>query len=89
VASGQLVSDDLVNDVVLERLDQHDWNYGFILDGFPRNEAQPTFFLERYDVDTVVQLEVPDQLVLDRISSIAEIQEQVRGRWNLPLRVAA
>jgi adenylate kinase len=67
VASGQLVSDDMVNDVVLERLDQHDWNYGFILDGFPRNEAQATFFLERYDVDAVIHLDVPDQLVMDRI----------------------
>ena len=67
VASGQLVPDELVNDVVLERLDQHDWNYGFILDGFPRNEAQATFFLERYDVDAVIHLEVPDQLVMDRI----------------------
>jgi adenylate kinase len=67
VASGQLVSDELVNDVVLERLDLHDWNYGFILDGFPRNEAQATFFLERYDVDAVLQIDVPDPLVMERI----------------------
>jgi adenylate kinase len=49
VASGQLVPDELVDDIVRERLDQHDWNYGFILDGYPRNEAQALFFLERYD----------------------------------------
>ncbi len=67
VASGQLVSDELVNDVVLERLDQHDWNYGFILDGFPRNEAQAMFFLERYDVDAVLLIDVPDALVMERI----------------------
>lgn len=67
VASGQLVSDEMVNDVVLERLDQHDWNYGFILDGFPRNEAQAMFFLERYDVDAVLLIDVPDQLVTERI----------------------
>jgi adenylate kinase len=67
VASGQLVPDELVNELILERLDQHDWNFGFILDGFPRNEAQAMFFLERYDVDAVIHLEVPDQLVMDRI----------------------
>jgi adenylate kinase len=67
VASGQLVSDELVNDVVLERLDLHDWNYGFILDGFPRNEAQAMFFLERYDVDAVLLIDVPDPLVMERI----------------------
>ncbi len=46
VASGQLVSDEMVEEIVRERLDQHDWNYGFIVDGFPRNEKQAGFFLE-------------------------------------------
>src|SRR5262245_45720374 len=46
VASGQLVPDELVWEVVKERLDQHDWNYGFILDGYPRNETQALLFLE-------------------------------------------
>src|SRR5450755_1169256 len=37
MAAGELVGDDLVEGVVGERLAQHDWNYGFIIDGFPRN----------------------------------------------------
>ena len=69
VASGQLVSDEMVDDVVRERLEQHDWNYGFILDGYPRNEPQASFFLERYDVDAVLLIEVPDSAVLERILS--------------------
>ena len=69
VASGQLVPDDLVNDVMLERLDTHDWNFGFLLDGFPRNEVQAIFFLERYDVDGVILIEVPDAVVMERILS--------------------
>ena len=69
VASGQLVPDQLVDDIVRERLEQHDWNYGFILDGFPRNEAQALFFLERYDVDAVISIEVSDAVVLERILS--------------------
>jgi adenylate kinase len=69
IASGHLVPDELVNEVMLERLDLHDWNYGFLLDGFPRNEAQAVFFLERYDVDAVILIEVPDEVVMERILS--------------------
>jgi adenylate kinase len=43
--------------------------FGFIIDGFPRNQPQARFFLESYDLDAVILLEVPDQLVRDRILS--------------------
>src|SRR5262249_14559303 len=69
VALGQLVSDDVVGEVVKSRLDQHDWNYGFILDGFPRNRTQAEFFLESYDVNAVIQIDVPDEMVMERILS--------------------
>lgn len=54
MAAGELVGDDLVESVVRTRLDQHDWNYGFIVDGFPRNRRQAEFFLESYDIDAVI-----------------------------------
>ena len=60
MAAGLLVSDDLVEGVVRDRLTQHDWNYGFIVDGFPRNERQAEFFLESYDIDGVIHLDLPD-----------------------------
>ena len=65
--SGQLVPDGIVIDLVQERLEEHDWNHGFILDGFPRNKPQAEFFLENYDVDAVIHIEVPDRVVMDRI----------------------
>jgi adenylate kinase len=67
VAEGQLVPDDVVEEVVKQRLEQHDWNYGFILDGFPRNSRQAAFFLESYDIDAVLLIEVPDAVVQERI----------------------
>ena len=40
MAKGELVSDDLVLDVIKERVSQSDCDQGFILDGYPRNVAQ-------------------------------------------------
>ena len=34
MTAGELISDELVESVVRGRLDQHDWNYGFVIDGF-------------------------------------------------------
>ena len=69
VDSGELVGDDLVHSVVQERLQLHDWNYGFIVDGFPRNADQAEFFLEGYDIDGVINLELPDSEVEARVLS--------------------
>jgi len=67
MAAGELVSDDLVESVVRDRLDQHDWNYGFVVDGFPRNGPQAEFFLESYDIDGVIHLDLPDDEVRRRV----------------------
>lgn len=69
VAAGQLVPDEVVYEVVSERLALHDWNYGFLLDGFPRNITQAEFFLEAYDIDAVIDVEVSRALVVERILS--------------------
>jgi adenylate kinase len=67
MAAGELVSDDLVEGVVKDRLTSHDWNYGFIIDGFPRNVRQAEFFLESYDIDGVIHLDLPDSEVRRRV----------------------
>jgi adenylate kinase len=67
--AGELVSDDLVESVVRSRLDQHDWNCGFVIDGFPRNGRQAEFFMESYDIDGVIHLEMPDDEVRRRVLS--------------------
>jgi adenylate kinase len=67
MAAGELVEDDLVESVVRRRLAGHDWNYGFIVDGFPRNRRQAEFFLESYDIDGVIHLDLPDEEVSRRV----------------------
>ena len=67
MAEGELVDDDLAEGIVRDRLTQHDWNYGFIIDGFPRNERQAEFFLESYDIDGVIHLDLPDSEVRRRV----------------------
>ena len=67
MTAGLLVGDDLVEAVVGVRLSEHDWNYGFIIDGFPRNERQAEFFLESYDLDGVIRLDLPDSEVARRV----------------------
>lgn len=69
VASGKLVPDATVEEVVRERLGIHDWNYGFLLDGFPRNPEQAQFYLENYDCDAVIHLDISDDDVLHRITN--------------------
>jgi adenylate kinase len=69
MSEGQLVPDEIVEEIVRRRLDEHDWNYGFILDGFPRNRRQAEFFLESYDIDAVLLIDVPDRVVLERIQA--------------------
>jgi adenylate kinase len=71
--AGELIPDEIVLGVVKERFDQDDTkNRGFILDGFPRTadqaEALSTMLAPR-DLDLAVDLEVPTEVVLARLSS--------------------
>jgi adenylate kinase len=69
MAAGELVDDSMVETMVRDRLALHDWNYGFVVDGFPRNARQAEFFLESYDIDSVIVLELPESEVLHRVLS--------------------
>ena len=67
--AGQLVPDELVIELVLERITQPDCKNGYILDGFPRTIPQ-AWALERNHVflDAAVSLDVPDELIVNRMS---------------------
>ncbi len=67
ISRGRMVDDELVAGVVSERLAMHDWNYGFVLDGYPRNFAQAEFLFENYNINAVIHLDAPDSLVTERM----------------------
>lgn len=71
--AGNLVSDDIVNAIVSERLDQDDCKNGFILDGFPRTleqaEALSVMLSEKGSgLDHVVELKVDDEALVERVA---------------------
>jgi len=66
IDAGELVPDEIVETIIRRRLDEHDWNYGFILDGFPRNVEQARFFLESYGIDHVIHVDVSHGVTLER-----------------------
>jgi adenylate kinase len=75
--SGGLVPDDLMIELIRNRLAQDDTEAGFILDGFPRTmpqaEALDTMLAEIDRPLTVVfELQVPDQVAIERLSKRAE-----------------
>ncbi len=71
--AGQLVSDEIVIQLIADRIERPDAKNGFILDGFPRNTKQAEA-LDRMlaqkglKLDRVIELEVNDDLLVDRIS---------------------
>jgi len=71
--SGQLVPDDLVVDIVKERLQEPDCKTGALLDGFPRTAAQAAA-LDRIlpligtNIDRVVLLEVDENELIERLT---------------------
>ena len=68
MASGGLVPDELTIELVKERLSQKDAAKGWILDGFPRTIPQAEALEKIAAVDSVVNFEVADAIVVDRLS---------------------
>ncbi|MCR4661048.1 MAG: adenylate kinase [Clostridia bacterium] len=68
IDKGELVPDDVVISIVEDRLKKDDCKKGFILDGFPRTIYQAEALAKFSDIDYVIDVEVPDEIVVDRIS---------------------
>ncbi|MCR5293663.1 MAG: adenylate kinase [Lachnospiraceae bacterium] len=71
--AGQLVPDELVCDLVVDRIAQEDARNGYVLDGFPRTipqaEALEAALKKKGEnVDYAVNIDVPDEAIVDRMS---------------------
>ena len=66
--AGGLVSDDITVAMVRERLIRDDCKEGFILDGFPRTLAQAEALKSITDLDAVVNINIPIEVLMDRMS---------------------
>ena len=68
IDAGQLVPDDVIIDIVKERLAMADCANGYILDGFPRTVPQAEALDTFAAIDSVIELDVADQVLVDRLS---------------------
>jgi adenylate kinase len=79
---GDLVPDEVMIDMVLERVAEDDLDRGFVLDGFPRTVPQAEALDRRLaelgrDLDAVVSLEIDEDELRDRLARRAREQDRV------------
>jgi adenylate kinase len=79
VESGQLVPDDLMIELIRERLSRPDAEAGFILDGFPRTPAQADALDAMLDeigraLTIVFEFQVPDDVATERLLRRSELE---------------
>ena len=85
---GKLVSDDIIIGLVKERLKQPDCANGYLFDGFPRTIPQAQALRDSgIQLDHVVELQVPDSAIIERMSGRRVHQPSGRSyhiRFNPP-----
>lgn len=68
VKKGELVPDEIVIEVVKNRLQKEDCKEGFILDGFPRTIKQAEALEKFAKIDLVLNFYAPDEVIIERVS---------------------
>ncbi|MGN1019359.1 MAG: adenylate kinase [Aristaeellaceae bacterium] len=68
IDAGKLVPDEVIIDIVKDRLAQADCAGGYILDGFPRTVPQAEALEGIAAIDAVIELDVADEKLIERLS---------------------
>ncbi len=68
IDDGNLVPDDLTNEMVFKRLALPDARNGWLLDGYPRTIPQAQALSERHPVELVLDIEVSDGTIIERLA---------------------
>ena len=68
IDAGKLVPDEVIIDIVKDRLAQSDCAGGYILDGFPRTVPQAEALESIAAIDAVIELDVADEKLIERLS---------------------
>ena len=81
IDSGNLVSDDTLNELVSNRLNNLDCKNGFILDGYPRTLLQKNYF-EKYlknkklNISNIFELLIDEKVIVERINFRSNIENR-------------
>ena len=68
MASGGLVTDEIIIELIKERLQQSDCDKGFLFDGFPRTIPQAQALADaKIGIDLVLEINVPDDEIVKRL----------------------
>ena len=73
MSKGQLVPDEVIHDIIVERLSKDDIKQGFLFDGYPRTESQAIDLSKiltelNLKIDGVINLQIDDEVVVKRIT---------------------
>lgn len=79
---GGLVSDDIITQMLIKRLQQDDTKNGFLLDGYPRRVTQAEQLAKFTDLDLVLDFELADKFLVMKISE-RRVCEKCGTNFNL------
>jgi adenylate kinase len=81
INDGQLVPDDVVQNIILSRYHSQAAK-GIIIDGYPRNAAQWGFLKSNFKIDAAIEITVPEQASIDRIAN-RRMCPQCKRNYNI------